>query len=208
MLFRSAAELAVPDASALMAILTGHARTLQRQMGRRVNAAGQQLDWLARRLLRPAQYLAHQRRCLLHLQQKLANGWLLASGSAGAGLLTATRRLWRARPDYRPLTSRLLPLETRLRAACARQQAEREGDLARLATSLTHLDPTAVLGRGYAVVASERGDLVRDAADLEPSQRIAVFFHRGRAEASVLAVFPDDAILPAKSATSRTAEDE
>ncbi|EXI86971.1 MAG: exodeoxyribonuclease VII large subunit [Candidatus Accumulibacter regalis] len=70
-------------------------------------------------------------------------------------------------------------------------QHGRRANLDRLATGLTHLNPQAVLARGYSVVTSAQGEIVRDARSLEPSARIAVLLHRGRLEAEVTALFED-----------------
>jgi exonuclease VII large subunit len=42
-----------------------------------------------------------------------------------------------------------------------------------------------VLARGYSIVCDDAGRIVTDSTTLEPSQRIAVSFHRGRALARV-----------------------
>ena len=68
----------------------------------------------------------------------------------------------------------------------------KSADLARLTASLAHLDPSAVLARGYCIVTNARGEIIGDSRTLEPSQSITVFFGRGRAEAAVQAVFAGD----------------
>jgi exodeoxyribonuclease VII large subunit len=55
----------------------------------------------------------------------------------------------------------------------------------RCEAALRHLDPTAVLDRGYAIVRDSAGSIVRDAAVLAPGQAIAVEFAQGAATATV-----------------------
>jgi len=49
--------------------------------------------------------------------------------------------------------------------------AGRQLDLARLASSLSHLNPEGVLARGYSIVQLENGAVVQDAATLGAATR-------------------------------------
>ena len=57
-----------------------------------------QLDWLARRLQHPAQYLAQHRERLRNLQRQLGAGLLQASARAHGELTRLSRRLLLKRP--------------------------------------------------------------------------------------------------------------
>ncbi|HCZ15593.1 MAG TPA: exodeoxyribonuclease VII large subunit, partial [Candidatus Accumulibacter sp.] len=63
----AAAELAAPERAALLARLAASETTLRRRVEQLLNQRSQQLDWLARRLLHPAQALAAQRERLRNL---------------------------------------------------------------------------------------------------------------------------------------------
>ena len=54
-----------------------------------------------------------------------------------------------------------------------------------MAQNLAHLNPEAVLSRGYAIVAKSSGEIVADASELAAGDRIAVTFARGGADATV-----------------------
>ena len=56
---------------------------------------------------------------------------------------------------------------------------------AALAQSLVHLNPTAVLERGYAIVATAAGDIVVDSAQVARGDGVALTFARGRASARI-----------------------
>lgn len=58
------------------------------------------------------------------------------------------------------------------------------------------------------MVTNERGEIVRESSCLEPGQQIAVFFQRGRADASVLAVAEDAGIELAAGSIASTASRE
>jgi exodeoxyribonuclease VII large subunit len=54
-----------------------------------------------------------------------------------------------------------------------------------LAQSLAHLNPQAVLERGYAIVAAADGAIVQDAAQVGVGDRVALTFARGNAGAVI-----------------------
>ncbi|HRE70432.1 MAG TPA: exodeoxyribonuclease VII large subunit [Accumulibacter sp.] len=187
----AAAELAAPAQAALLARLAGSQAALRRQIEQLLAQRGQQVDWLARRLQHPAQYLAQHGERLRNLRRRLGAGLLQASAHSRAELTRLSRRLLLSRPDPARHAGRLAALAPQLRSAWHDVQHGRRANLDRLATGLTHLNPQAVLARGYSVVTSAQGEIVRDARSLEPSARIAVLLHRGRLEAEVTALFED-----------------
>ena len=205
----AAAELAAPEQAVLLARLAANRLALRRRIEQHFNQSGQQVDWLARRLQHPAQYLAHHREELRKRQRQLAIGLLQTSARARSALASLTHRLLRVRPDTQCHAGRLEALASRLPGAWLSTVQARSADLARLTACLAHLNPSAVMTRGYCIVANERGDIVRDASILEPSQSIAVFFGRGgRADAAVLAVFEGDGLVPAAGVIARAASPE
>jgi len=60
------------------------------------------------------------------------------------------------------------------------------------AARLDSLSPLAVLSRGYAVVVASDGRMVRQASELEVGTQVTLRLSRGRAEAQVLVVEPDE----------------
>jgi exodeoxyribonuclease VII large subunit len=184
----AAAELAAPERSALIARLLHQRRALHRQVQQSIDQRLQHLDWLAQRLLRPAQEFARRRDHLVNLQRRFDSGLAQAGARGRAALASLTRRLILAPPDTMRHARRLEALSPILRGAWQRTMHGRTGDLERLAASLAHLNPDAVLARGYSIVTNEAGVIVRDAGSLEPNDTIAVSFHRGRALATVASV--------------------
>ena len=85
------------------------------------------------------------------------------------------------------------------RLAPARRPAPTRVDLA--ARALAHLDPSAVLERGYAIVTAADGRIVLDAATLARGDALAIALARGRVEATVERAMPanDDASTIAAS---------
>ncbi|WP_409194113.1 exodeoxyribonuclease VII large subunit [Accumulibacter sp.] len=192
----AAAELAVPERGALLARLATQRASLQRSLARRIEAHGQQLDWLARRLQHPLDLVARRRQILQQHHKDLRLGMRQALAQATGALADGRRRLLISRPDPTRLRTELERIAERLVAARQKTVHDKHNELARLADGLAHLNPTAVLARGYAMVADEQGRLVNDSRALEPKQRVAVFLGRGRFAARVLALQHDSGQAP------------
>ena len=191
----AAAEMAAPERSALLARLVADHLALRRQAAQLVNQRGQQLDWLARRLQHPGQSLARQQEGLRNLQRRLDAGLLLCSTRARGTLASLGHRLRQQRPALPRQTLHLQSLASRLERAGRQALDGKAAELGRLTASLSHLDPRAVLARGYSIITNSQQRIIHASSMLEPGEEIAVIFHRGRADATVLAVSADDGRL-------------
>jgi exodeoxyribonuclease VII large subunit len=158
-----AAELATPDRAELLRKLQAGQGHLHRLMSRMLEARMQHLDYLSRRLVHPGQRIAQQSQHLTHLGQRLGAGLALA-------LAKNRQRLERTAP--------------RLDAAMAKRIREIAGWLDRLEGGLAHLNPHAVLERGYSLVMGKEG-IVRDSTRLQKGEDIRLMFAKGHAQATV-----------------------
>ena len=183
----AAAELAAPARDALLDTLAAQRRQLQRQWQTALQSRQQALDLLALRLVHPAEQIARQRRQLDHLAHRLGGALAQTCARRRQALGALGQRLTVARPQTERAARRLDALAHRLDAAGRQTLDERRANLARFAAALAHLNPQAVLERGYSLVTDEHGVIVRDSRTLEPNARIAVCFRHGRAEATVVA---------------------
>ena len=183
----AAAELAAPARDTLLDTLAAQRRQLQRQWQRALQGRQQALDLLALRLVHPAEQIARQRRQLDHLAHRLGGALAQTCTRRRQALGALGQRLTVARPQTERAARRLDALAHRLDAAGHLALDERRANLARFAAALAHLNPQAVLERGYSLVTDEHGVIVRDSRTLEPNARIAVCFRHGRAEATVVA---------------------
>jgi exodeoxyribonuclease VII large subunit len=181
----AAAELAAPERAALLDRLSELRQTLTRRTERRLEAFGQQLDLLARRLIPPRQRLARQREQIAALRRDLAAA-LRQTGSLGQSRMARLGQSLRlARPDTPTRRTRLERLAERLRHAWRSAHERQTARLSRFEASLAHLDPRAVMARGYSLVRDAEGRIIKDSQALEPNDRVTVFFHAGRAEARI-----------------------
>ncbi|MFN3545699.1 MAG: exodeoxyribonuclease VII large subunit [Thiobacillus sp.] len=187
----AAAELASPVRAELLARLAHLARLLHQHQRRRLHADMQRVDYLARRLVHPAEQLRRQGLDLANLAQRLASAAhavvarkQLALERLGQRLVTPGHRLAHER-------QRLDGLADRSRRAVHDSLARQRLTLQRLAANLAHLNPEGVLARGYSIARRADGSVVRDAATLAVGEALDVRFHRGEAHTRVESVKPD-----------------
>jgi exodeoxyribonuclease VII large subunit len=181
----AAAELASPAQAELLQHLRQLARQLRHHLVRKQHSEIQRLDYLARRLLHPAEHLRHQQAALKQLAQRLhyaARGRLtgeqLSIARLNQRLVTPCHLIGRQRLG-------LDALGARSQRAVQSGWVQRQLSLARLASSLAHLNPEGVLARGYSIVQLENGAVVQDAATLSAGDALGIRFHRGQARVTV-----------------------
>jgi len=184
----AAAEIVAPERASLLRQLEGLQAALSRQTIRAIEQRAQHLDSLARRLCHPAERIERQHERLQHLARRLAGAALRHQGSAAARISALHKRLLLARPQTDARQRRLDQLVARLAGTTERRHALHGTTLHRLADSLEHLNPLAVLGRGYALVRDESGRILSDAATVEPSAPIRVYLAHGRLDAEVTGI--------------------
>jgi len=181
----AAAELAAPARAELLAGLRQLKQSLLRQIQFALDARAQRVDALAGRLQSPAERLAASSARLGAARARL--GAALAQGTRNAEwrLSHAVRHLAAALPNLGVLQYRIGQLETALRRATPQRLATLAEHLARLSLGLAHLDPAAVLARGYAIVRRPDGSVVRTSAGLRAGDPLALSFAHGGATARV-----------------------
>ncbi len=154
-------EAAGETAQLAMALRAAMRAQLERRM--------QRVDLLARQLVHPAERLERSRQRLDHLASRLANAGERFSAKRRQQLADMRLRLAHARPNLELHRTRL----------------------ARLAASLTALNPQAALTRGYALVRAPNGELVRSHRQLVEGMALDLRFAEGNAEALVSKIIPD-----------------
>ncbi|MBK9446412.1 MAG: exodeoxyribonuclease VII large subunit [Betaproteobacteria bacterium] len=199
----AAAEVAAPERLRLLRQLSELQSTLRRQTEQAIAQRTQHLDWLAHRLTHPAERLQRQRETLMHLGKRLSAAAMRHQTGGTTRLAALRQRLTVARPVTRIAGQHVGHLATRLQHAWQQHASQHSSALTRLADSLEHLNPQAVLGRGYAVVRDDKGRIVRQATHMEPSAQIHVYLAHGRLDASVTAADNDDQLIPAPAGLDR-----
>lgn len=160
----AAAELVSRDRTLLLQQLTQLGRRLVRQMEYILAERMQKLDYLSRRLVHPGEKLRQQGELLDQLRARLNHAMQRHLHSAQSGFA---------------------PLPPRLRQAAERNLERARLSLLRLEQSLRHLNPQAVLERGYSLVQTEEGGIVRNSAELKIGDTLRLTFAAGKAGAVV-----------------------
>jgi exodeoxyribonuclease VII large subunit len=181
----AAAELASPVRQELLLQLGHLARQLQQHLGRRQQTEMQRLDYLARRLVHPAEQLRRRQTELTQLAQRLRHASGTRLTTEHLRIVRLSQRLVTPMHVIRREQQGLDALGMRVRRAVQSGFGQRQLNLARLASSLAHLNPEGVLARGYSIVQLDNGAVVQDASTLGAGDKIGIRFHRGQARATV-----------------------
>jgi exodeoxyribonuclease VII large subunit len=181
----AAAELVSPSRAELLARVNEQGQRLGRAMRRRLEHRMQHVDYLGRRLLSPAEQLRQRHAQLGHLASRLRAALARACAASAHRVALAARYLAAVLPEVGSLSGRIEALRHRL-ASAGRRTLERQGDVVRrVAAQLPHLNPAAVLARGYSITRHQDGRIVRAAADVEKNERLSLAFAEGGVEVRV-----------------------
>jgi len=182
----AAAELASPNRADLYQELRHLRERLARVAERALERRMQQLDVLARRLVHPGERIASQLTHLGHLASRLRGGWSYAADGRRWQLQEIYRRLAARRPDVELLAAEQRALARRFTGAARGRIDALRAEVKSLAAQLVHLNPQAVLERGYSITETADGAIVRDSTRIECGEQLKITFARGWARTRVL----------------------
>ena len=172
----AAAELLVPDRGELLDRLRRDRQRFDALLARLLGAQAQRVDqaFLKLQALRPQLRLERGRNRLDALRHRLGQAWQAPSARRSERLSRLLRRLDQAHPRRRleAHRHRLALLQRALSALPARLVEPRRLQLRGLARALESVSPLATLGRGYAIVFDESGQVLRRAADARDGDRL------------------------------------
>ena len=177
----AAAELLSPDRADWLAQLASHERRLLQLARGLLDDRQQHLDMLRARLVHPRERLARlgeqiaaHTRHLFMLQQH-------ARSRATQQLLNCRARLLEQNPRARLAALRLRHRHAALTLQQSARHAlqQRQQQLARLSEMLATLSPLATLARGYAIVTTPAGEVVRSASNIQPGETVSTRLARG-----------------------------
>jgi exodeoxyribonuclease VII large subunit len=183
----AAAVLVAPDAARLLEQLRMLDARLARAHWRLLEQRMQTLDHLSRRLVHPGARARAQASVLGQLQRRLSLTRARTLAAAGDRLAQVASRLSRVRPDIAAERAAvdLARLAARLSRAGSRRLEHDQSRLEALQASLVHLDPSAVLDRGYSITRLADGSLLRDAQAVRPGTALETTLARGTVRSTV-----------------------
>lgn len=179
----AAAELVSPQRVMVLRDLDHRHATLARGFGRMMERRAQQLDWLARRLVSPAERLERQRTHLRQLATRLASAGARPVRDARGRFALVQLRWQRWRPDLDAEREHLMRVAQRLQASQARRHERASARVSELAARLQVLSPRRTLERGYAaLIDAQTGRAVRTPGALRPKRPLTVHLAEGTAD--------------------------
>ncbi len=192
----AAAELAATPTRDWLATVGQHARDLSDALHRQLKDLAQTLDWHANRLQSPAAAIRQQRLRIDTLQLRLRHATQSPLSSARFRLEQLGRRLQHALPDTVTRRTQLQAQSLRLSTLFGTQLTAARHRQTALQAQLELLAPQRTLERGYAILQDADGKVLRDTAQLSPSQQLTVTLANGSAAVGIDTVRPlkDDGI--------------
>jgi len=165
----AAAELVSPDRLELMQQIQVRLRRLHTAWQTWLQQQHQTLGWLLRHLKHPGQRLREKAQRLDELEQRLQYAHRAQRQSRHQGLGTLYARLQAHSPlrALRELHLRLNSLQRASRHAMHNRMIQEHRRLAGLGRALDTVSPLATLSRGYAIVQTPTGQVVRKAIEVK-----------------------------------------
>ncbi|MEX3605804.1 MAG: exodeoxyribonuclease VII large subunit [Burkholderia sp.] len=186
-----AAELVSPQRALLLRELADRQAELRRGLRRGLEARAQQLDWLVRRLVSPAERLARQRTHLKQLAVRLASAGARPVRDARARFALVMLRWQRTRPDVAAARLLVTGWSQRLGVALRHRHERASARVAGCSARLEVLSPQRTLERGYAaLIDAQNGRAVRAPSALKSQRRLTVHLAEGSADVSLADVQP------------------
>ena len=181
----AAAQAATPDRLELNQSLLQSEKRMARAMLRLLERTMQQLDYLQRRILHPAQRAQQQVQHLGQLQQRLQASLNYAIQSQQWRLHTTQQRFTSVKPNLQSHFDHLTDIGLSLKDTIQRSLESYSLRLITAQKNLQLLDPHQVLARGYSMVRDEQGEVIRDGAALPIGANLQINFAQGWAKAEV-----------------------
>ncbi len=190
----AAAQAAVPDRQSLRHSLAKQGQQLSQALMRQIERRMQQVDYLQRRLVHPAQRIQQQTDLLDAMRRRLdlSQGNLMQQREWQ--LRSLMQRLGVLAPDVEASQTLLASYSTRMKSALARQLERHEDRLLALQQNLHLLDPNKVLARGYSLVRNAQGNIVIDSQHIEQGEVLDVTFAQGGARVQVQEILEPKAV--------------
>lgn len=180
----AAAEAVSPDGAELAQSIDRLERRLDEALMRQLVERTRRVEQLAARLalLHPARRLQQRGQRLEELERRLLRAMRHRLRHEETRVARARTQLRHLSPERRlqGLHDHVLRARERIRAALRAGLAAKKGRLEALARALHTVSPLATLGRGYGILTTETGHIMRDAATVEVGERIEARLAKGR----------------------------
>ncbi|MBA6413765.1 exodeoxyribonuclease VII large subunit [Parahaliea sp. F7430] len=186
----AAAELLSPDQNEWLQRLRNLELNLQRQIQRKIMDAKRELEQLRKRLRHPGQQLREQAQRLDEMEQRLVRAQHQQLERRRSQLQLLESRLMANSPQtaVTQLQGEVAKLRQALEAAMQRKLQQAATQLSQLAKLLDSVSPLATLDRGYSLITTAEGSVLRDSSTVEVGDRLTARLARGSLSLSVEAI--------------------
>jgi exodeoxyribonuclease VII large subunit len=175
----AAAELVCMTRVELLSEVQGFAEQLKREMQRKLERLGQRLDRASAAVVSPGERLVHQSERLSGLKFRLQTAWQQSAQRRQSLASRAHDRLQVQLPDLALRQARLERAARGLVAAQQRSWMDKGARLGAVQAQLRALSPSHTLARGYAIVRTTQGNIVRQASSLAVGNQLDVTLSEG-----------------------------
>lgn len=177
----AAAEMLSADSDELRNNLEGYAQWLEDWITGLIERQKERLNWLSRQLKHPGKRLEEHNQRLDQLDLRLRHAIQRTLQLRTSHLATARARLQSHTPLHavQSCVRRVETLSSTLHKAMAQQMRDQQRDIAHLAQRLNTVSPLNTLGRGYAIVQTVDGAVVRNSQQVNPGQTVKARLHEG-----------------------------
>ncbi len=180
-----AAQLACQDTLTLSRHINDLKNQAQQSMRRSLERLMQQTDTLAHRLLHPGERINNQLIQLQHVQERLARSWSHSIETQHWKHTELQQRLLSSLPNISRLNEQQQELALRMTRAIHHQTEAANTHLQHQQAHLQHLNPHAVLARGYSISYTAEGVVLRNSDQIKVGDDIQVTFAKGWCDANV-----------------------
>lgn len=181
----AAATLVVPDRIALVASTRAAGARWRKAVERAIELRMQHLDMISRRLVHPAERIAQRQESLATLARRIARAASDAYERPKRTLLPIGKDLARLFRTVPRQSANLAGFRERWRRSGGERIAALAQRLDAIEQSVRHLNPQAVLERGYSIVTGADGAIVQNAGAIGIGETVGVQFARGGAVARI-----------------------
>lgn len=180
-----AAQLACQDTQTLLRHINTQGNRIQQNIRHHLERLMQQTDTLTYRLLHPGERIKNQCIQLQHLQERLTNCWSHTIETRHWKLDKMHQRIVSITPNMSPLKQKQQELALRMTRAINHHTETANTLLQRQQAHLQHLNPHAVLARGYSISYTADGVVLRNSDQIKIGDNIQVAFAKGWCDANV-----------------------
>ena len=177
----AAAELVSPDRIDILSALSKLELLLTKSIAQQISHALNRVNWLRKRIQHPQQRIERTAQRLDEIEQRMAHIFKINQQARIAKLTFLETRIQQSSPAFRleQFKTKKAMLTSRLTNAIKLKQERVRNRLKNLSRALDAVSPLATLGRGYAIVKSADGKVVKNSRLLKIGEEITTKLKKG-----------------------------